>query len=248
MNLNVHSAASPFPTTNWSHVIQARLNHSKAHEALNHLCRKYWRPIYAFARHRGMAQHDAEDLTQAYFGRLLARNYIEKADPAKGRFRAFLIHDLKFFMSNEAGKARAKKRGGSAIVVPIDSALAEARHEVADPAHQDPDSYFDRQWALETVRLAQEKVALSYGRQGKQALFSALQSGLVTPPDAGQYARWQEDLGLSAGALKVALHRLRERFRSAMEAQVMETVATVDDLKSEMDHLRHVLSRTQSSV
>src|SRR6478609_3128884 len=104
MNANVHSAASPFPTTNWSHVIQVRLNHSKAHEALNHLCRKYWRPIYAFARHRGLAQHDAEDLTQAYFSRLLARNYIEKADPAKGRFRAFLIHDLKFFMSNEAGR------------------------------------------------------------------------------------------------------------------------------------------------
>lgn len=246
MNASAHSAVPQFPTTRWSHVILARENHSEAHEALNHLCRKYWRPIYAFARLRGLACHDAEDLTQAYFGRLLERDYIQRADPSRGRFRAFLIHDLKFFLSNEAVKARAMKRGGGAVMVPIDSGLAEARHEPADPAHQDPDAYFDRQWALETVRLAQEKVAQDYREQGKEALFSALQSGLVTPPDATQYERWQQHMGMSVGALKVALHRLRERYRAAMEAQVMETVASEEDLKSEMEHLRRALSRSQS--
>ena len=237
-----------FPTTRWSHVVLAKQDADEAKQALNELCRKYWRPIYAFVRHRGSNPHDAEDLTQAYFARLLERGYIHRADQAKGRFRAFLIHDLKFFIANEAVRARAKKRGGDVSFIPLDTTWAESVSDPPASDSQNAEAYFDRQWALETVRLAQESVAEEYTTQGKGSVFSALQSGLVSPPNGEVYERWQRDLGMTEGALKVALHRLRDRFRKALEDQILETVSTPEDLKSEMAHLRRALSRAQAEA
>ena len=245
MNADSHFVDPHFPTTQWSHVILAQGEHSRAHQALDHLCRKYWRPIYAFARHRGLSPHDAEDVTQAYFRHLLKRGYIHEADPQRGRFRAFLIHDLKYFLSNQRARARALKRGGGVVIIPMDTAFVEARLGPLDPARAEADEWFDRQWALEVVRQAQSRVAQDYAALEKGKLFTVLQGGLVTPPDAAQYALWQEELGMSPGALKVALHRLRARFREAMQQLVRETVATEDDVKAEMDHLRRALSRSQ---
>lgn len=221
-------------------------NHSAAHSALNDLCRKYWRPIYAFARHRGCSSHDAEDLTQAYFARLLERDYIQRANQERGRFRSFLIHDFKFFLSNQHGKQMAEKRGGHASFIALDVAWAESRLEPADSAHRDADAYFDRQWALEIVRHAKADVAADYQDQGKKTLFDILQSGLVSSPDAAIYAVWEQKLGMTTSALKTALSRLRDRFRAALEAQIFETVANEDELKAEMRHLRHALSQSQS--
>jgi DNA-directed RNA polymerase specialized sigma24 family protein len=240
--------ANSFPTTRWSQVMVAREDHSAAHSALNDLCRKYWRPIYAFARHRGCAPHDAEDMTQAYFAKLLERDYIQRANQERGRFRAFLIHDFKFFLSNHQGRLQAEKRGGQASFIALDVAWAESRHEPIDPTNVDADAYFDRQWALEIVRHAKAEVAADYEEQGKQTLFDALQSGLVSSPDAALYGAWEQKLGMSVNALKTALSRLRDRFRAALEAQILETVANEDDLKAEMRHLRRALSQSQSGA
>lgn len=222
----------------------AREDHSAAHSALNDLCLKYWRPIYAVARHRGCAPHDAEDITQAYFARLLQRNYIQRANQVRGRFRAFLIHDFKFFLSNHRSHEQAEKRGGNVSFIALDVAWAESRHEPVDPAQVDADACFDRQWALEIVRHAKAEVAAGYGEQGKKALFDTLQSGLVSSPDAAIYAAWEQKLGMSTSALKTALSRLRDRFRAALEAQILETVANAEDLKAEMRHLRQALAQS----
>jgi DNA-directed RNA polymerase specialized sigma24 family protein len=240
------SVTSPeaFPTTGWSHVKLAGSDSVRARAALNELCKKYWRPLYAFIRHRGLSPHDAEDMAQAYFGDLLDRGYLERADQARGRFRTFLIHDLKFFMSNELAKGRSKKRGGGLVFIPIDAAAAEARQEEYGVAPvTEPDAFFDRQWALETVKLARDRVAQEYADDGKHALFAVLQSGLVTSPNAECYARWELETGKNVGALKVALHRLRDRFREALEHQVMQTVDDESELKAEMRHLLHALNR-----
>ncbi len=242
MSANFQPHHEAFPTTGWSHVMLAGKDSHKARSALNELCQKYWRPIYAFARHRGNTPHDAEDLTQGYFADLLDRGYIEQADQTKGRFRAFLIHDFKLYMARVASKAGAKKRGGGLHFIPIDSTWAETRHETG--SHQaDSDQYYDRQWALDTVAHARERLAKDYADQGKHQLFSLLQTGLVTTPNAALYEHWQSQIGMSTGALKVALHRLRERFREALEHQVMQTLTSQDDLKPEMAHLLGALSK-----
>lgn len=221
----------------------ARQGDPAAEAALNQLCTKYWRPVYLFITHRGSTPHDAEDLTQAYFSRLLERAYLRKANPDKGRFRAFLIHDLKYFLSNESERNRALKRGGKVSFVSLDAGSAESRHEAVDPSATNPDAYFDRQWALETVRLAKLEVARDYREQGKETLFAALQSGLVTSPTAEIYTKWEAELGMSNGALKVALHRLRDRLKEAIEAQILETVSSEEELRLEMQHLRQALER-----
>ncbi len=228
--------------------MMARPGNGDAAAHLNELCKRYWRPIYAFVRHRGLSPHDAEDMTQAYFARLLEGDHIDRADRTKGRFRAFLIHDLKLFMANQAGKARAQKRGGGVSFIPMDTVWAEERIGLVTAAGADAEAYFDRQWALETVRQARERVGRDYARQGKHELFAVLQSGLTQPPDTAVYERWQQELGMTVGALKVALSRLRDRFRDALEAQIRETVTTAEELREEMRHLRRVLSRQQSGM
>ena len=238
------SVTSPeaFPTTGWSHVRLAGGDSAKARAALNELCRKYWRPLYAFIRHSGLSPHDAEDLAQAYFGDLLDRGYIERADQAKGRFRTFLIHDLKYFMSNELARARAKKRGGGVVFIPIDAHVAEARQaEYGIAPNAEPDAFFDRQWALQIVENAREMLRAEHEAAGKGELFRLLQLGLVRTMSAADYEQWAARAGMTPGALKVALHRLRGRFRRALEEQVRQTVATEQDFDEEMRHLRRAL-------
>ncbi len=183
-------------------------------------------------------------MAQAYFADLLNRGYIERADKTKGRFRTFLIHDLKFFMNSDRARAQAKKRGGGLVFIPIDAAAAEAsQQEYGTAPNTEPDAWFDRQWALETVKLAREAVALEYANDGRHHIFTVLQSGLVNPPNADTYARWEQETGKTVNALKVALHRLRERFREALQRQIMQTVCDESEMKDEMRHLLQALSR-----
>lgn len=234
---------SAFPTTRWSQVLVSHGDHTEARAALNDLCQKYWRPIYALARHRGLSPHDAEDITQAYFAALVERGYLRQARHERGRFRAFLIHDFKFHLANHQTRDSAQKRGGQLTFIQLDVAWAEARQEPADPAQIDADAYFDRQWALETVRHAKAEVAADYADQGKSALFDQLQRGLVTTPDAAMYAEWATKLDMTPNALKTALSRLRDRFRTALESQILQTVSDENELREEMRHLRAVLSK-----
>lgn len=232
-----------FPTTRWSQVVMAGDSDSRARTALDELCRKYWRPIYAFARRRGISPHDAEDATQSYLADLTARGYLHQADESRGRFRAFLIRDFKFFLSNLAAKEHAAKRGGRAAFVSMDTGAEESRLGLVDSAQLDADAWFDRQWALEVVRLARESVKRLFREQGKEEMFQRLQNGLVASPTAATYAVWEQELGMSQANLRVALHRLRERFRAALEEQVLETVSSPEDLREEMAHLRKALAK-----
>jgi RNA polymerase sigma-70 factor (ECF subfamily) len=191
----------------------------------------------------GHSPHDAEDLTQSYFADLVSRSYLRHADPNKGRFRTFLIRDLKFHLSNEAEKSRAVKRGGRVAIVPLDLERAERLHDSSAAATSDPDAWFDRQWAFETVRIAKAVVAAEYREKGKESLFVLLKQGLTGTPDGENYSTWGGKLGMSEGAVKVAMHRLRDRFRVALREQILQTVASEEDLKGEMEHLFRALAR-----
>ena len=215
--------------------------------ALNGLCGKYWRPVYAFARHRGFGPEDAEDASQEFFCRLIERGYLERADRSRGKFRAFLVHDFKLFLAKCVERKNALKRGGGVTHLSLDVTGAEAVLDLPGRGAMDPETYFDRQWALEMVRHARESVKQSYEGQGKGKLYELLREGLTKVPDAEIYTRWSESLGMSEGSLRVALHRLRERFRAAMEAQIMETVTNRDDLKAEMRHLRNALGEASAT-
>lgn len=237
-------SGAPFPTTQWSQVAVAFRDGDVACSALDSLCQRYWRPVYSFIRHSGRSSHDAEDITQAFFAQIIESGYIQKADREKGRFRTFLIVHLKYFLSNDRRKELAQKRGGGAVHLPIDVEWAESKLEWKDARQADPDAYFDRQWALEVVRHARAEVSEQYAAKGKSALFEALKAGLAKTPDAAQYAKWERELEMSPGNLRVALHRLRDRFREAIEGQILDTISEEADFKEEMRYLRRALGHS----
>lgn len=235
MSEHPSNSADVFPTTNWSVVLSVREGGETGRLALDALCRKYWRPVRAFFTLNGVVEDETEDLAQEYFSSLLAREYLHEADRERGRFRAFLVQDLKFFLWDALAKKRAKKRGGNTAFVPLDSSV-----EPMDPASAQT-AIFDRQWALQIVENARELLRAEFEAEGRGELFRLLQQGLVKSPDAADYARWAAMSDMTPGALKVALHRLRGRFRKAVEEQVRETVASEADFEDEMRHLRRVL-------
>jgi RNA polymerase sigma-70 factor (ECF subfamily) len=241
MKTRLTSAGRRFPTTCWNLVQAACAEEGDSRAALEELCRKYWRPIYSFARHRGLPPHDAEDVTQAFFAELLGDGQLRKAEQEKGRFRTFLIFRFRGFLSNHKQKQSAEVRGGTATHLSFDIEWAESRLKFADPRFADPDVYFDRQWALEIMRNARAALAARYGAQGKGDLFQVLKAGLARNPDASDYKRWEQELGMTSGALRVAMHRLRDRFRQEIETQILDTLADEGDLAEEIRHIRKAL-------
>lgn len=235
MSVSLSNSSDVFPTTNWSVVLGVRERGETARLALDALCRKYWRPVRAFFTVNGVATNDAEDLAQEYFSSLLAREYLHQADQERGRFRAFLVQDLKFFLWDALAKKNAKKRGGNIDFVSLDSTVEQIDTTSGQSA------VFDRQWALQIMENAREQLRAEFEAEGKANLFRLLQQGLVNSPEATDYASWAATSHMTPGALKVALHRLRGRFRKVVEDQVRETVASEEDFKDEMRHLRRVL-------
>lgn len=234
------SARSPdtpdvFPTTQWSIVLAARAEGEGGRLALDELCRKYWQPVRGFFSQCGMAADDTEDLAQEYFASLLKREYLHQAERERGRFRAFLVQDLKFFLWDMLAKKRAEKRGGGRVFVTLD----EATYEAADSAGNT--ALFDRQWALQIVENAREILRAEHEAVGKGDIFRLLQLGLVRTMSAADYEQWAARAGMTPGALKVALHRLRGRFRKVLEDLVRETVVSEEDFEEEMRHLRRAL-------
>jgi len=232
-----------FATTRWTLVTAAgNRNTPESRKALSDLCRLYWYPVYAFVRRRGYSADDALDLTQGFFARLIDKNDLAAADRSRGRFRAWLLTAVKHYLANEWDKATAEKRGGGRAVFSfdIDPADAESRYR-REPAHQvTPEHIFDRRWALTLLEQTLESLESESDREGKKDLFAALKPTLTADGrDSADpsYRDLAARLNTSEGAIKVAAHRLRRRYRELLREQIAETVAREEDVDEEIRDL-----------
>ena len=206
-------------------------------EALEALCRTYWYPLYAFVRRQGRRPHDAQDLTQDFFARLLEKDYLKSAAREKGRFRTFLLVAFKRFLAGEWDRQHAQKRGGFAPIVSIDQELAESRF-AAEPAHHlQPDVLFDRQWAMTLIERALSRLQEEYLGSGRARLFELLRGCLAGEESAWPYAEIAARLDLTEAAVKMAVHRLRARYREILQAEIAETVSSPEEVEEEIRHL-----------
>ncbi len=232
-----------FLTTHWS-VVLAAADRSSAgcEDALATLCGVYWYPAYAFIRRQGALPDEAEDLTQEFFARLLEKDYLEGVGPEKGRFRSFLLVCLTRFLSNERDRARAAKRGGGRRPLSIDFDGAEGRYRL-EPAHQlTPQRIFDQRWALTLLEQVLDRLERDLAASGKAGLFDHLKVYLVAEQNAPPYAEVARKLGMSEGAVKVAVHRLRQRYGRLLRAEVARTVASPEDVDEEIQQLFEAVS------
>ena len=232
-----------FVTTHWS-VVQAagHGDPTRAHDALAHLCQAYWYPLYAYARRRGSSPQDAQDLTQEFFARLLQGNWVAQADPERGRFRSFLLSAMKHFMANEWNKARAQKRGGGQPLVSLNDDSAESRYRLEPADQATPESLFERGWALTLLDGVLALLEEEYHRAGKQAEMEAMRPALTTDGGAIDYAQMARQLDTTETAARVAVHRLRQRYRQLLRAEVAGTVASPEEVEAEMRHLFQALT------
>ncbi|PYI85571.1 MAG: RNA polymerase subunit sigma-24 [Verrucomicrobia bacterium] len=220
----------------------AQTSSPQAHEALAKLCCVYWYPLYAYVRRQGYSAHDAQDLTQDFFARFLQKNFLAQVHADKGKLRSFLLAALKHFLANEWDKATAQKRGGRQTFVPIDHHTAETRYglEPADPLSAD--KIFERRWALALLEHVLANLREEYSTAGKADLFEALKSSLTGERSAIGYAQLAPKLGMTEGAVKVAVHRLRQRYRESLRAEIAHTVDTPDQVEEELRYLFTALS------
>lgn len=233
---------SEFPTTRWSMVVAAgNPHHREARSALVSLCENYWYPLYAYLRRRGYPADQAQDLTQEFFVRVLEGRYLDRADPEKGRFRSFILTSLKFFVSDEADRERAQKRGGGALV-PLEFSRGEERYQ-REPAHDEtPERIFERRWALAVLDRVLERLRKEFVQHGRAEHFERLKVFLLGQPEA-PYAALAREMNTSEGALKVAIHRLRKRYRELFHQEIADTVADRAEVESELRHLAAVLAK-----
>ena len=223
-----------FATTRWSLILEARAQSSDSREALAQLCSAYRAPVLAFVRMRGMSRERAEDLTQEFFEHFLTARIHQGADPARGRFRSYLLAALRHFLNDCEAAAATIKRGG------------QATHESLDDGEQiasddSPERSFERRWALTVLARASDRLRREADQAGKRALFDALQEFLLEQPSRDDYERAAESLGLRRNTVAVAVHRLRERLRELVRAELADTVTEAAEVEAELDALRQVL-------
>ena len=236
------AGGSQFPTTRWTLVVAAGDPQRKeARAALVALCENYWYPLYAYIRRRGYPADQAQDLTQEFFVRVLEGRYLDRANPEKGRFRAFILSSLKFFLADEADRTRAQKRGGG-IVMSLEISSGEERYE-REPGHTEtPERIFERRWALSVLDRVMDKLREEFVQHGRLDNFNRLKVFLLGQADA-PYAALAREIGTSEGAIKVAIHRLRKRYRDLFRQEISETVADPAEVDSELRYLASVLTR-----
>jgi RNA polymerase sigma-70 factor (ECF subfamily) len=209
----------------------------QAARALEELCRTYWYPLYAYVRRRGYDSHEAEDLTQEFFARLLAKNYLADVDREKGKFRSFLLASLKHFLANEWDRAQAKKRGGSHTHVSLDARLAETRYRSEAADELSADKLLDRQWAIALLEQVLARLSAEYTAADKGEVFEQLKNSLTGTKDSIPYVTVASKLGTTEGAVKVAVHRLRQRYRKLLREEIAHTVASPAEIDEEIRHL-----------
>jgi RNA polymerase sigma-70 factor (ECF subfamily) len=246
MTETITSRAQPqaFPQTRWSVVLAARhKSQTEAAAALEFICRAYWYPLYAYVRRCGHSPHDAQDLTQEFFARLLENRWLDNANREKGKLRTFLIVALKNFMANEWRKANAQKRGGNRNFVPLDTAFAESRYAADSAIGLQPDAIFEQQWALTLLELTMQRLREEFVTAGKSGEFDEMKSCLMAERGGIDYACIAARLGMNEGAARVAVHRLRKRFREIYREEIAQTLDENADLDGELRHLAQALAR-----
>jgi RNA polymerase sigma-70 factor (ECF subfamily) len=234
--------SSQFPTTRWTLVVAAGDPQRKdARSALVSLCENYWYPLYAYLRRRGYAPDQAQDLTQEFFMRVLEGRYLDRADPEKGRFRSFILTSLKFFVADEQDRQRAQKRGGGAVVS-LEFSSGEERYQREPGHYETPDRIFERRWALSMLERVMERLRDEFVQHGRPENFERMKVFLLGQSEA-PYADLAREMNTSEGALKVAIHRLRKRYRELFRQEIADTVADPAKVESELRYLAAVLSR-----
>jgi RNA polymerase sigma-70 factor (ECF subfamily) len=233
-----------FSSTQWSIVLRAGGEaDGAARPALESLCGRYWYPLYAYVRGRVGDAHAAQDLTQAFFARLLEKRLLARASPERGRFRAFLLASLKNFLANEHDRAAARKRGGGRAALPLDWDTGESRLSLEPRTDLTPDRIYDRQWAILLLDLVLDRLRAEYAAAGKGPLFDRLKDALAGTGRGVAYDELARDLGLSADAARQAASRLRKRYRELLRAEV---AATVDDPADVDDEIRGLFAALQA--
>ena len=226
-----------FPVTQWSLVLAAGAGASaESHRALSTLCGLYWFPLYAYARRRGYGRDDATDLTQGFFARLLENNIVRGADRDRGKFRSYLLGVFKHYLSHEWTKARAKKRGGGRAPLALDVGDAEARYLLEPATELTAEKLFERQWATTALELALMELAQQSTAAGNGPQFRRLKQFLAGGTGA-EYRLAADELGMEEGAVRVAVHRLRTRYRQLLREQITRTVETPEEVDDEIREL-----------
>jgi RNA polymerase sigma-70 factor (ECF subfamily) len=237
-----------FATTHWSLVLAAGQGASAdAQEALAALCQSYWYPLYAYVRRQGHQPDDAQDLTQAFFARLLEKHYLQSADPERGRFRSFLLTAFKRFVSKERDRERTKRRGGGRKPLSLDFEAGEKRYGL-EPAHEvTAEKIYERSWALTLLDRVLARLQDEFDQAGKQQAFNCLKAYLAGEAGTPSYQVAAAELQTTERAVKVAVHRLRHRYRDLVREELAQTVAGPEDVDEELRDLFAVLRSPASS-
>jgi len=227
-----------FATTHWSVVLAAgEPDSTRYRQALESLCQTYWFPLYVYLRRQGHNADRAEDYVQAFFAALLEKHSLRLANPKRGRFRSFLLASLKHFLANERAAAGAKKRGGGRKILSLDIETAESQYALQQREEFSPEKLFERSWALTVLERAMGRLRAEATTEKKQKLFDNLQVYLIAKDSAISYRQAAEEMNISEGAVKVAVHRLRKRYRELLRDEIAQTVTTEEQINEEIRDL-----------
>lgn len=245
MDNDENSFHGSFQTTRWSIVLDAKSQPQSGEqwqESIQNLCESYWFPLYAYLRRKGYSPDDCQDLVQSFFGALIEKDFLKVVEPQKGRFRWFLMDAIGKFASSWNAANATKKRGGNQTVVSIDVQASESRYQTEPTDNETPEKIFEKQWALSVIDQAMENLKASYYHDGKRALFDGLKPYLIPDRNQSSYAETAELLDLTETAIKVAIHRLRQKFALAIRSVVLQTLDDPQDLDEEVNSLLKSLS------
>jgi RNA polymerase sigma factor (sigma-70 family) len=236
-----HYGGAAFTTTHWSVVLEAQGESPAAQEALEKLCRTYWRPIFAFLRRQGFRPEEAEDITQGFFAQLLERRKFSALRKEKGRLRSFLLGGLKYFLANEGRRAMAIKRGKGQQLIPLDELHADERIEIEPADPMTAEMIYERRWALTVLEQVLSRLRDEYRAAGNAELFDSLKQLLPDEPGSPSQAEIAARLEMSENAVRQAFYRFRQRYQSLLREEIAHTVATPGDIEDELRYLIAVL-------
>ena len=238
---SAHHGPAAFTTTHWSVVLEAQGQSPAAQEALEKLCRTYWRPVYGFIRRQGTRPEEAEDLTQGFFSLLLERHDFDAVRKEKGRLRSYLLTSLKHFLASEHRRAMTAKRGKGQRLIPLEELSANERLELEGAGAVSADRLYERRWALTLMEQVLLRLKEEYCSAGNAALFDSLKQLLPDEPGAPSRAEIASQLGMTENALRQAFHRFRHRYQLLLREEISHTVAIASDVEDELRYLIAVL-------